>query len=67
MEKLNFSDFSVIRMDAHSIQLKINGKEYHATKRVANEIFAGARDNVYVQTRDFQGQTTEWLATPCRF
>lgn len=66
MEKLIFTDYKVVCMNNKSITFEINGECYFATKRVANQILRGERENIFIDSSTSYKEN-KWLATPSRF
>lgn len=72
VEAIDVTDAKIIAVNAKSVTFSINGKEYLATKRVANDIINRVPVQVYVQflVREMPlGNIIyqNWLATPSRF
>lgn len=69
MKQIKIEKFEVIHMNNKSLSLRINDSiEAYASKRVANEIFVGITEFVFIDERTFEsGKTNNWLATPTIF
>lgn len=72
VETIDVTGAKIIAINAKSVTFSINGEEYLATKRVANDIINHVPVQVYVQSivREMPlGNVIyqNWLATPSRF
>lgn len=67
MEKLHFESFQLTHISGGSVTFLINNEDYHATRRVANDILNGCREVYVEKPENMRVAGQKWLATPSRF